>query len=149
MERMQFKTEIQADKAKVYQMMLEKEGYRQWTSVFNPSSDYEGSWNKGDKISFIGVNKEGKKEGMVGLIKENIPQEFVSIEYIGMLDNGQEVTEGPVVEDWLGSFENYTFSGNNGQSTVTVDVDVHEQMSDYFKTTYPKALEKLKEICEA
>ena len=149
MERMQFKTEIRADLAKVYQTMLEKEGYRQWTSVFNPTSDYEGSWNKGDKISFIGVNKDGKKEGMVGLIKENIPQKFVSIEYIGMLDGEQEVTEGPGVEDWIGNYENYTFSGNNGHSTVTVDVDVHEQMSDYFKTTYPKALEKLKEICEA
>ena len=149
MEKMQFKTDIQADVAKVYHMMLEKEGYRQWTSIFMPTSDYEGSWNKGEKISFVGTNKEGKKEGMVGVIKENIPQEFVSIEYIGMLDGDEEVTQGPRVEEWIGSHENYTFSGNNGQSTVTVDVEVDEQMIDYFKTTYPKALQKLKEICEA
>lgn len=146
---MQFKTDIQADVAKVYQTMLEEEGYKQWTSAFDPTSYYEGSWNKGDKIYFIGTSKEGKKGGMVGVIKEHIPKEFVSVEFIGMLDGEQEVTEGPQVNDWIGSHENYTYSGNNGQSTVTVDVDVHEQMIDYFKTTYPKALAKLKEICEA
>lgn len=149
MEKMQFKTDIQADVAKVYQTMLEEEGYKQWTSAFDPTSYYEGSWNKGDKIYFIGTSKEGKKGGMVGVIKEHIPKEFVSVEFIGMLDGEQEVTEGPQVNDWIGSHENYTYSGNNGQSTVTVDVDVHEQMIDYFKTTYPKALAKLKEICEA
>jgi hypothetical protein len=149
MEKMQFKTDIQADVDKVYQMMLEEEGYKQWTSAFDPTSYYEGSWNKGDKIYFIFTSKEGKKGGMVGVIKEHIPKEFVSVEFIGMLDGEQEVTEGPQVNDWIGSHENYTYSGSNGQSTVTVDVDVHEQMIDYFKTTYPKALAKLKEICEA
>jgi hypothetical protein len=149
MERIQFKTDIQADVSKVYQTMLENEGYRQWTSVFNPTSYYEGSWNKGDKISFVGTNKEGKKEGMVGLIREHIPKKFVSIEYIAMLDGEKEVKDGPHAEDWIGAYENYTFTGNNGQSTVTVELDVNDQMIDYFKTTYPKALNKLKEICEA
>jgi len=31
---------------------------------------------------------------------------------------------------------------------VTVDLDVNDQMVEYFRGTYPKALEKLKQICE-
>jgi hypothetical protein len=149
MEKMQFKTNIHADVQKVYHTMLDQDTYRQWTSVFNPTSSFEGSWTKGDKICFVGISKEGKKEGMVGVIKEHIPQKFVSIEYVAMLDGDQEVNDGPQAKDWIGNHENYTFTGNNGQSTVTVEVDVNDQMIDYFQTTYPKALEKLKELCEA
>jgi uncharacterized protein YndB with AHSA1/START domain len=146
---MQFKTVIEAEASKVYDAMLAQDTYRQWTSIFNPSSLYEGSWEKGGKIRFVGTNKEGKKEGMVGLIHENIPNKFVSVEYIGLVSDDNELTEGPLVEDWVGSFENYTFEQENGATTVIVDVDVNDTMLEYFKDTFPKALEKLKSICES
>lgn len=152
---MQFKTDINAPVATVFDIMLGKETFKQWTSVFNPSSDFEtseseveGSWKKGSKILFIGISKEGKREGMVGWVRENIPHQFVSIEYTGIVDGDLEITEGPVAEAWQG-FENYTFEDHNGSTTVTVDVDVNDEMIDYFTKTYPKALEKLKAICEA
>jgi hypothetical protein len=149
MEKMQFTALIGAEASKVYDTMLAQDTYRQWTSVFNPSSEYEGTWNKGAKIRFVGTNKEGKKEGMVGLVHENIPNQFVSVEYTGLVDGENEVTEGPLVGDWVGSFENYTFKQENGATTLTVDVDVHDTMIDYFKETYPNALTKLKELCES
>ena len=152
MERMQFSTSINAPVATVYDKMIGKETFKQWTSVFNPSSDYEGgdmegSWTKGSKVLFVGTDKQGKREGMVGYIRENTPNQFVSIEYAGILDGEREITEGPVAEDWQG-FENYTFEEQNGSTTVTVDIDVNDQMVEYFRNTYPKALEKLREICE-
>lgn len=149
MESMQFKTAIEAEVSKVYNTMLAQDTYRQWTAVFNPCSEYEGSWEKGKKIRFVGTNKEGKKEGMVGLVRENIPNKFVSVEYTGLLDNEKEVTEGPSVDDWVGSFENYSFEQENGVTNLTVDVDVHKSMLDYFRDAYPRALTRLKEICEA
>jgi hypothetical protein len=42
--------------------------YAQWTSLFNPTSTYEGSWDKGNKILFIGVDEKGEKGGMVSRI---------------------------------------------------------------------------------
>ncbi|WP_353131041.1 SRPBCC family protein [Parapedobacter pyrenivorans] len=152
MERMQFTTSIDAPVATVYDTMIGKETFKQWTSVFNPSSDYEGgdmegSWKKGSKVLFVGTDKQGKREGMVGYIRENTPNQFVSIEYAGILDGEREITEGPMAEDWQG-FENYTFKEQNGSTTVTVDIDVNDQMVEYFRNTYPKALEKLREICE-
>lgn len=152
MEKMQFKKEINAPASKVYATMIGKETFRQWTSVFNPSSDFEGEveggWTKGSKILFVGISNEGKREGMVGYIRENIPAQYVSIEYAGIVDGDNELTEGPVAEEWQG-FENYTFEGRDGTTTVTVEIDVNDQMVGYFRETYPKALDKLKEICEA
>jgi hypothetical protein len=44
--------------------------------------------------------------------------------------------------------ENYSFEENNGVTTVTVDVDSMEDYIDFFNKTFPKALDKLKEIAE-
>ena len=41
MKRLQFKSDINAPAAKVYNAMIGKETFRQWTAVFNPSSDFE------------------------------------------------------------------------------------------------------------
>ncbi len=148
MKKMQFKIDIHAGIENVYNTMLGEKTFKEWTSEFNPTSDFEGSWEKGSKILFVGVNKEGKREGMVGLIKENIPYKFVSIKYIGLVDGEKEITEGPEIEGWANTFENYSFSGNDIQTTVAVDIDIQDQWVDYFEKTYPKALERLKQICE-
>lgn len=151
MEKLQFKVSINAPAARIYDIMLginNKSTYEQWTSLFNPTSTYEGGWNKGNKIQFIGVDENGEKGGMVSSIAENIPNRFVSIQHYGLIKADKEITEGPEVEKWANGFENYTFEENNGTTTVTVDLDTVEDFMDYMNQTYPKALEKLKELCE-
>ena len=68
--------------------------------------------------------------------------------HYGILENGQEILDGPKVESWAGSMENYTFSETNGDTTITVEVDSNEEYIDYFDETWPKALGKLKELSE-
>ena len=151
MKKLQFKVNINAPVTKVYDMMLginSKSTYEQWTALFNPTSTYEGSWNKGSKILFIGTDEKGEKGGMVSEIVDNIPNRFVSIRHYGLLKDNVEIIKGPEVEKWANGFENYTFEENNGTTTVTVDVDTTEEFLDYMNQTYPKALDKLKEICE-
>lgn len=97
---------------------------------------------------FIGVNEKGEKEGMVSQIAENIPDKFVSIQHYGLVKAGNEITEGPEVEKWANGFQNYTFEENDGVTVVTVDLDTTEDFLDYMNEFYPKALEKLKELCE-
>lgn len=149
MKRLQYKIDIQSPASKVAEIMLGKDTFRLWTAAFNPTSDFEGGWNKGDKIYFTGISKEGKKEGMVAEIAEHIPGRFVSIRHYGILDGDREITEGEQVEKWAGGQENYTFEEKEGITTVTVDVDVTDEHIDYFNDTYPKALDKLKALCEA
>ncbi len=148
MKKLNYQIDIEAPKEMVYKKMIEPETYRLWTAEFNPTSHYEGGWNKGDKIRFIGISEEGKKEGMLSEIAENIPNEFISIHHYGILDGENEIIEGPAVESWTPAYENYTFSENNGITTVIVDVDCNEEYIDYFDDTWPKALNKLKEISE-
>lgn len=145
---MHFKVDIQADVKKVYNTMLDKDTFIQWTSVFNPSSDMVGNWEKGSRILFTGINDQGEKEGTIGVVKTNIVNEYVSIEYIGLIDGDREVTNGPEIRDWVGARENYSFEQKGEITTVAVDVDVTEDMLRYFSQTYAKALEKLKTICE-
>ncbi|HEV8507986.1 MAG TPA: SRPBCC domain-containing protein [Chitinophagaceae bacterium] len=151
MKKLQFKININAPVNRIYDFMLgikSKSSYEQWTSEFNPTSTYEGNWDKGNKILFIGVDEKGEKGGMVSRIVENIPNQFVSIQHYGFFKADKEITEGPEVEKWANGFENYTFEENNGATTVTVDLDTAEDFLDYMNQTYPKALVKLKELCE-
>jgi hypothetical protein len=151
MKKLQYNVRINAPVNKVYDFMLGINNiatYEQWTSLFNPTSTYEGGWNKGDKILFVGIDEKGEKGGMVSEIAENILNQFVSIRHYGLLKGDIEITEGPEVEKWANGFENYTFEENNGTTTVTVDLDTTEDFVEYMNQAYPKALEKLKEICE-
>jgi len=152
MANLQFNILINATVTKIYDCMLginSKSTYEQWTALFNPTSTYEGSWEKGSKILFIGVDENGEKGGMVSRIVENIPNRFVSIQHYGLLKAGEEITEGAEVEKWANGMENYTFEESNGAVTVTVDLlNIPEEFIDYMNDAYPKALEKLKEICE-
>ncbi len=151
MEKLQFKVNINAPVADVYDFMLgitSKSTYEQWTSLFNPTSSYEGSWDKGSKILFIGVDEKGEKGGMVSRIVENRPNQFVSIQHYGLLQGDKEITEGPDIEKWANGYENYSFEESNGTTTVIVDLDTTEDFVDYMNEKYPPALDKLKEICE-
>lgn len=151
MQKVEFKKEINASAQKVYETMLglkDKTTYQYWTAAFNPTSTYEGSWDKGSKILFVGTDENGKKGGMVSEIVEHKIANFVSIRHYGFLDGDNEITKGEEVEKWAGGHENYSFQENNGVTTVTVEMDALEEYLDFFNNTYPKALEKLKEISE-
>lgn len=146
--KLHFEIRIEADVEKVYSTMLDKKHFAEWTKVFNPTSYYEGSWKKGSKILFLCRNNEGKTDGMVGSIQENIPNKYVSIKYIGFVKNGEEITSGPEIKGWADSSESYSFNFSDGVTTVCVDMETNKAYVNYFNETYPKALNILKELCE-
>lgn len=148
MKKLTYQIKINAPVANVFKAMLGKETYKQWTSAFDPSSDFEGIWDKGQKIYFTAVNENGEKGGMVAEIAEYIPNSYVSIRHLGILDKDQEVLSGPTVEDWAGALENYSFTEIDGQTLLKVDVDTSDEYINYFDEAWPKALEALKEISE-
>ncbi|QSE99258.1 SRPBCC domain-containing protein [Fulvivirga lutea] len=151
MKKLTYQTSIKAQADKVYRVMLgldNKKTYEQWTAEFNPTSTYEGSWDKGSKIHFVGTDENGNKGGMVSEIVENAPGKFVSIRHYGILQGDKEITEGPQVEQWAGGHENYKFEESNGITTLTVEVDTADEYASYFDETWPKAFTKLKELAE-
>lgn len=151
MKKLAYSITISAPASRVYDTMLgisNKSNYEAWTALFNPTSTYEGSWVKGGKMLFVGVDENGEKGGMISEIYDLVPNQFVSIRHYGMLQAGVEITEGPEVEPWVNSFENYTFKEVAGQTEVTIALDTSEDFEEYMNQTYPQALAKLKALCE-
>ncbi len=72
-----------------------------------------------------------------------------SIKHIGIIHDGVEDTESEEARKWAPAFENYTFTEENGKTTVAVDMDIEEEHEDMFQNMWPKALQKLKELAES
>ena len=145
MERKSFSISVNASREKIWDVLWSDSSYRQWTSVFAEGSRAETDWKKGSKVLF----HDGKGDGMVSTIIENIPNEYMSIKHLGEVKNGIEDTTSEKVKQWAGAMENYTLTEVDGKTELTVDMDIAEEYKDYFLTTWPKALEKIKELAEA
>ena len=144
MEKQTFNIQIDASPEKVWDILLGKETYPQWTSVFAEGSTVETDWQEGSRALF----SDGKGDGMIAVIARNIPNQFLSIKHIGMVKNGVEDLESEEVNKWAGAFENYTLKPSNGGTDLLIEIDVEDSYKDYFLETWPKALDKVKELAE-
>ncbi len=149
MQKLHFSIEIDAPKEKVWHAMLDDKQYRAWTNAFNSGSYYKGDWSKGSKMLFLGPDPTtGQEGGMVSRIAENKPYEYISIEHIGIVQNGIEDTTSEAARKWVSAFENYTFKERDGATEVLIDMDTEEEYAEMFKEMWPKGLENLKKIAE-
>lgn len=140
---------INASKEKVWNTMLGKDTYREWAAIFNEGSRFEGSWDQGSKILFLGPDPQtGKEGGMVSRIKENRPYEFISIEHLGIVKDGIEDMTSEEAKKFAPAYENYSFTEKDGVVEVSVAIDTVPEFADFFNETWPKALAKLKELSE-
>lgn len=144
MEKQQFKTSINASRERVWEILWGDTSYRAWTSVFSEGSHVVTDWKKGSKTLFL----DGKGSGMVSVIAEHIPNEFMAFKHLGDIKNGIEDTESEEVKAWSGAMENYTLKTVNGQTELEVTVDIDDKFKDYFIDAFPKALAKVKTLSE-
>ncbi len=145
MKTLQYSIKINAPKEKVWDKMFDKETYKIWTETFSPGSYFEGSWDEGSKIKFLGPDGSG---GMTSTIAVNKPYTFLSIKHLGIIKNGIEDFDSPEARSWGQSFENYTFNESKGVTELKVDIKVIDEFEEYMQGTWPKALGILKRICE-
>jgi hypothetical protein len=149
METLHFNIHILASVEKVYATMITKPTYQTWTAEFAPGSSFKGSWEEGAKILFVGPEEEGKDSGMVSRIRINTPYRFISIEHLGILKEGVEIITGPEADAFRGALEEYRFAANAGGTSLEISLDTATDYVSYFQEAFPRALKKLKEICEA
>lgn len=145
--REQFKITIDASREKVWTSLFDDKNYREWTAAFAPGSWADTDWKKGSKAFFM----DEHKDGMSSIIEDSVPNEFMSIKHIGGVVKGVEQLNRPEDEAWRGAHENYTLKENNGKTDLIIDLEmdgIDEKMADYFKETWPKALDKVKAIAE-
>lgn len=144
MTHLKFSVDIHAPRATVWRKMLEQDSYRDWTTAFTEGSYYEGSWEKGARIHFLSPGGDG----MLAEIADNRPQEYVSVRILGIVKGGKDDTESPEARAWAPAYENYTFVNTKAGTKVLVDVDTIDEYEKMFSGLWPKALQRLKEICE-
>jgi hypothetical protein len=144
MKTLKFETTIDAPRARAWQTMLGPQTYQAWTSAFCEGSYYTGSWDQGAEIRFLSPTGDG----MISMIAENRPHEFVSIRHLGVIEHGVEDTTSEKVRAWAPAYENYRFSDVPGGCLVTVTVDIVPEYEQYMLDTFPKALALLKGLCE-
>lgn len=144
MKTQHFDIFIQAPRKHVWSTMLQPVSYEQWTAPFSEGSRFEGSWDQGSRIRFLGP--EGG--GMVAEIAENRPGEFVSIRHLGFIQNGVEDTTSEAIRAWAPCYENYTFIDEAGGTRLKVDSDVFGDYEAFMAETWPRALAQLKSLCE-
>ncbi len=152
MSAQHFEISIKAPKEKVWNVMLAQETYKIWTAAFSAGSYYEGSWEKGAKIKFLGPDSSGGPDGgMSSEIADNRPYEFISIHHLGIIKDGVEDTESAEAKSWGEAFENYTFKEHDGVTQLSVDLTMGNgipEFVEYMEKAWPIALAKLKELCE-
>ena len=144
MEKQTFSITIDAPREKVWDTLWKDESYRAWTSAFSENSYAETDWQTGSKVRFL----DGKGSGMVSTIAENRPNEYMSIRHLGMVKDGVEDTSSEEVKQWAGALENYTLKTEGGKTELVVDLDVNDDWVEYMQNTWPKALQRLKELAE-
>ena len=141
---LEFDVQIQAPRSAVWDVMLEPATYEQWASEFCEGSHFKGSWAEGEKIQFLAPNGDG----MSSVIAENRLHEYVSIRHLGEIAGGIEDLTSDKVRSWAPAYENYTFSDAPGGTKVHISVEVLSEWEGFMLETFPKAIQKLKAICE-
>ena len=144
-KRIQFQTTIKAPVSVVWETMLGAESYTTWTAVFTEGSYYEGTWEQGSRMKFLAPSGDG----MVAEIAESRPNEFISIRHLGCIANGIEDTESDSVRAWAPVYENYTFNSIPEGTELVIDQDATEDSEQSLRDVWSKALETLKQLCEA
>lgn len=144
MKKIQFTVDINAPKEKVWKSLWEDANYRKWTSAFHEGSYAVSDWKEGSKILFL--TPEGT--GMYSKIESNIPNEFMAFRHLGTVKNGKEEQANEETKQWEGAMESYKLQDNGKQTKLLVELNSIEDHLEYFKETFPKALNKLKEISE-
>ena len=144
LKRLQWSVDIAAPASMVYQMLVGPESYAKWTSAFGEGLYFEGSWQRGQRIRFL--TPEG--HGVTSEIAEVRPNEFISILPLSYIaDNGVEGTSSEAIRAWAPAYENNTFTDTPQGTKLTVDQDITEDFES-MPEAWPKALEKLKALCE-
>ncbi len=146
MGAMHFEVAIDATRERVWQVMLADETYRHWTAAFSEGSYYVGDWSAGSRILFLAPDPAtGREGGMVARIADSRLHEYVSIQHLGTIEDGEEHLDS----SWTNAFENYALEEDDGATRLTVSLThVPDEYTGMMGDLWPKALQVLKDICE-
>lgn len=145
MEHLEYEVVISAPAKLVWETMLNEETYKQWVAKSWPNSYYEGRWQEGEKIKFIGPDGSGTLAELVHVK----PYKNVLARHIAVLGpGGVEDRTSEMAKGWIGISEEYQFQESLGVTTLKVFIETSSAWKPMFEEGWPPALEELKRISE-
>lgn len=142
MKETQFTIEINASKEKVWAILWEDTTFRDWANLIDEGTYLRGTLKEGNEIEFISaVNGYG----VTSLVEKLIPNEY------GLLRHGADTQDSGQSErekEWTGGSESYSLAEANGVTTLTVTVDIPQQLEETMNIRLPRALERIKNLAE-
>lgn len=142
MKEMQFSIEIRATKEKVWDTLWQDKTLRQWAGIIDPGTHMVGDLKTGNEVQFI----SGNGYGVTSLVEKLTKGEHLLLRHrADTQDNGTQRR----ANEWTGGTESYSLAELDGTTTLTVAFDVPLELEDYFTVTYPKALERIRELAES
>ncbi|AZJ36676.1 SRPBCC domain-containing protein [Tenacibaculum singaporense] len=143
-EQQEFTIVINATPEKVWKILWGDKTYSQWTAIFSEGSYAKTDWKEGSKVLFL--TPDGR--GMVSRIKKKITNKYMLFEHLGIIEDHIENLESKEAKEWRGAIEEYVLERVGDNTHLTVKMDVVEEYKDFFLDTWPKAMEKIKELVE-
>ncbi len=145
MERLTYQIEISAPARTVWETMLQEDTYKLWVAKSWPGSIYQGKWEQGEQIRFVGPDGSGT----LAELTEVKPYASVHARHIAVLGPGGEEDRGSdIAKGWVGITEAYRFEERNGKTTLVVTIETTPYWKKMFDEGWPTALQELKKLAE-
>ncbi|GGK82309.1 SRPBCC domain-containing protein [Rufibacter glacialis] len=136
--------EINAPAAKVWDVLLQDHYVRQWYAAFSEGAYADTDWKLGSKVLFT----DHTQNGMIGKVVEHTPHQVLSVQYEGLLVNGEEDTQSEGAQAVQGGLETYRLKETAQGTQIAVEGDMSPEYYDMMVESWDKALLKIKELAE-
>lgn len=146
MEKLTYSIAIRSPRQKVWETVTDPESFAKWIGAICENGKMVGDWVEGGHVDFTDEGRGGTR----ALIETLVPHEKILCLHVAVITpDGEIVTSGEGVEEWVGTRENYFFEEANGGTTFTVEMHTHADNAPMFDATWPKALEAIKRLAES
>jgi uncharacterized protein YndB with AHSA1/START domain len=126
----------------LWEMIVDPDHYRFWTSAFSIGSQFIGDWSVGSGIRFVMEDESGVESGMISEVVASEWPNHISIKHLGLVMNGVEDYESEEVKLWTPAFENYTLVSNeSGQCAFKMVQDIPDAYEAEFRDNWNKAFD--------
>lgn len=144
MKTLEFNIEINAPREKIWQILWDDATYRDWVSAFCEGTYAVSNWNEGDKIHFLSPNGDG----MNSIIEKKIDNQYMAFKHISELKNFIEMPVDEATLEWTGGMEIYELIQEKNATKLNVKMDCIVKYIEYFNSTFPNGLKRIKELSE-
>ena len=145
MKELRYEISINSSREEVWDLMLGSDSYNKWAISFSTNSMFEGEWKQGSSIKFIDPDIGGTK----AFLEVFKPFEQILARHTTLISvDGSEDTDSDEAKTWIGTTENYSFSESEGRTRLVVTMNTDDKYIEMFDASWPKALTKLKHLCE-